>query len=346
MFKMTFAGMIAAAVIGMPAVADTINLRAIGLVSTHKHLTDIERAFYADLSKTTGMDFAVNFNPLDVVGVNMQDTMRLVRNGTFDIVETTIGSAARDDPFIEGLDLIGVSPDIETLQDTISAYRGNFSERVEQKFNAHVLGIWPFGPQMFFCKGDIKSLSDLSGKKVRSFTPTMSAFVEYLGATPVTLQFAEVYPALQRGVADCAITSPTSANTGNWPEVTNNMISLGINWSVQGHFMNLDKWNSLSPEQQTALQTAFADLEKAYWDIARNESQTAINCNVGLEPCEGYKKYNLTLVEPTDADRETVHKAISTVILPIWEKGCTANYVDCAEKWNSTIGAARGLKIH
>jgi TRAP-type C4-dicarboxylate transport system substrate-binding protein len=190
--KKTITGLIAATMLATPALAADVNLRAIGIVSTHKHLTELERSFYDGLAETTGIDITVNFNPLDVVGVNMQDTLRLVRSGTFDIVETTIGSAARDDPFVEGLDLIGVSPDMDTLEDTVNVYREVFAERMAEKFNAHVLALWPFGPQMFYCSDDVKSLDDLAGKKVRSYTPTMSALVESLGASPVTLQFAEV----------------------------------------------------------------------------------------------------------------------------------------------------------
>ncbi len=338
-------GLIAATLLASPALAQEVNLRAIGIVSTHQHLTDLERSFYEGLAETTGIDIAVNFNPLDVVGVNMQDTLRLVRSGTFDIVETTIGSAARDDPFVEGLDLIGVSPDMETLESTVDAYRDVFAERMAEKFNAHVLALWPFGPQMLFCSDDVKGLDDLAGKKVRSYTPTMSALLESLGASPVTLQFAEVYPALQRGVADCAITSATSGNTGNWPEVTDTLLTLGLSWSVQGHFMNLDSYNKLTAEQQQALDAAFNDLEGQYWELARNETQIAINCNVGQEPCEGYSKYDMTLVEPSEADRKKVLAAVDAVILPTWADGCTANYSDCAEKWNSTVGAARGLTI-
>ena len=205
--------------------------------------------------------------------------MRIVRSGTFDIVETTIGSASRDDPFLEGLDLIGVSPTIDTLEEVVNAYRNVFSERVEEKFNAKVLTLWPFGPQIFYCKGDVKRIADMEGLRVRSYTPTMSALVESFGATPVTLQFAEVYPALQRGVAECAITSPTSGNTGNWPEVTDSLFMLSVSWSVQTHLINLDTWNGLSADAQTKLMAAYADLEDQYWEMARtNNGATARRC--------------------------------------------------------------------
>ena len=95
------------------------SIRATGLVSTHKFHTALEQEFYSSLAEKTGIDLAVNFNPLDVVGVDMQDTLRMVRTGAFDIVQSTVGAAARDDAFLEGIDLIGVSTSMEQLEEAI-----------------------------------------------------------------------------------------------------------------------------------------------------------------------------------------------------------------------------------
>jgi len=211
----------------VPALAET-PIRATGLVSTHKFLTALEQEFYGGLAEKTGIDHAINFNPLDVVGVDMQDTLRMVRTGAFDIVQSTVGAAARDDAFLEGIDLIGVSTSMEQLQEAVDAFMPELEKRVAEKFNAKPLAVWPYGPQVFYCNADISSLDDFEGLKVRSYTSSMSTLIEALGATPVTMSFKEVYPALQRGVVDCAITSPTSGNTGNWPEVTTHFLPLGI----------------------------------------------------------------------------------------------------------------------
>ncbi|QJQ95202.1 MULTISPECIES: TRAP transporter substrate-binding protein [Halomonadaceae] len=339
------AGVTLAALAAAPLAAEEVRLNAIGIVSTHQHHTALEREFYDTLGEQTGLDVTVNFNPLDVVGVNMQDTLRMVRTGSFDVVETTIGAASRDDPFLEGLDLIGVSPDIETLGEVVDAYREVFAERAAERFNARVMTLFPFGPQVFYCSGELDGLADLAGKRVRTFTPSMSALLEYLDATPVTLQFAEVYPALQRGVAECGVTSPTSGNTGNWPEVTDSLYTLGVSWSVQAHMMNLDSWNALSPEAQEALDTAYTDLEEQYWDMARTLTQDAVNCSTGDEACEHYNRFDMTLVEPSEEDVALLNEAVSEVILPTWAETCNANYAECSSLWNSTVGQARGLRI-
>ena len=325
------------------AAADTLQLRASGLVSTHKFHIALEKDFYGNLAKKTGLDVAVNYNPLDVVGINMQDTLRMVKSGAFDIVETTIGSAARDDPFLEGIDLIGISTTMDELRESIDAYRDAFSKRVEERFNAKTLTLWPYGPQVFYCKAEIKDLSDFKGLKIRSYTPSMSALVSYLGATPVTLQFKEVYPALQRGVADCAITSPTSGNTGKWPEVTTHFLPLGISWSVNGHFMNLDKWNALSADEKTKMTTAFKEFEEGFWTLAKQNNGWAIACNTGGEGCKNYQKFNMKLVTPSAADRAMVQKAAVKEILPKWKETCDGVYAECSKIWDATIGKVRNV---
>jgi len=330
---------------GQSALAE-INLGAIGIVSTHLHHTEVEKDFYANLADTTGLDISVNFNPLNVVGVKMQDTLRFVRSGAFDVVQTTISAAARDDPFIEGIDLIGVSPDLDTLKEVVEVYRTPLEKRFAERFNARVMSLWPSGPQVFFCKGEVDGVQDLKGLRVRSYSISMSALLEELGATPVTMQFAEVYPALQRGVAECAVSSPPSANTGNWPEVTDSLVMHGISWAMNGHFMNLDTWNSLPSEAQEALDAAYQDLEDQYWDMARNLNDEAVNCTTGGDDCEGYNPFNMTLKEPSEGDIQLVNEAVESVILPLWADTCDQNYPECSRIWNETIGELRGLTIN
>lgn len=331
--------------IAAPAVAEPIALNVIGIVSTHEHHIALERDFYQTLAEKTGVDFKVNFNPLDVVSVNMQDTLRMAKSGTFDIVQSTIGPVARDDPFLEGIDLIGVAPTLDDIKTVIDAYRKPFAERVAAKFNARVMTVWPYGPQIFYCKEGVKGLDDFKNLKIRVYTRTMAALAQSLGATPVTLQFAEVYPALQRGVADCAVTSPTSGNTGNWPEVTKSFFPLGINWSVNAHFMNLDKWNKLTPEQQKALDAAFKSLEGQYWAMTKDLTADATACNTGQAGCNIYKKFEMNLVEVSEKDRETLKAAVEDVVLPTWKQACDSVYPECSDIWNRTVGKATGHTI-
>src|SRR5688572_7741016 len=196
--------------------------------SNNKHVDLVEKPFFLGLPKTTGIPLSVNYNPMDILNVQAADALRLLRSGTFDVMSVQIGMASRDDPFFEGLDLIGVSTNMKDLRQAVSAYRDAFDQRLQTRFNAKVMTLWPFGPQVFYCNKPIRTVDDIKGLKVRSFTPSMAALIQHLGATPITLQFSEVYTSLQRGVADCGVTSPTSGNTGKWPEVTTHFLPLSV----------------------------------------------------------------------------------------------------------------------
>ncbi|MDQ8022797.1 MAG: TRAP transporter substrate-binding protein [Moraxellaceae bacterium] len=328
------------------ALAEPTSMRIAGNFSSNtKHVDNIERPFFTNIPKILGAPMSINYNPMDAVGVQAADALRMLRSGTFDVMSVQIGMASRDDPFFEGVDLIGVSTNMKDLRAAVDAYRKVFDERLQKRFNAKVMTLWPFGPQVFYCNKPIKTLDDLKGLKVRSFTPSMAALIQSLGATPVTLQFSEVYPALQRGVADCGVTSPTSGNAGKWPEVTSYFLPLSVSGSVQGHFMNLDYWNKMSPAMQQKTLAAFKNMEDQMWQLAETANTDAMNCNVGAEPCTQGTKFKMNLVSVTPADDKKVKDAVGAVVLPLWKESCNKVDASCTATWNATVGKARGYVI-
>jgi TRAP-type C4-dicarboxylate transport system substrate-binding protein len=295
----------------------------------------------------SGAGFDVNRSEYQAVGIDLADGLRLLSTGAFDMATIQVGSVAKDDPFLEGIDLIGVSTNMQELKAAVDAYRDAFNARLEEKFGVTAPAIWPFGPQVFLCNAEMSSLDDLDGLKVRSFTASMSTLLESLGATPVTLSFPEVYPALQRGVATCGVTSPTSSNTGKWPEVTTHLYPLSVSGSVQAHMVNLDWLNGLTAEARTSFDEAMAAMEAELWDVAIKTNDTAQSCSTGGDCPEGgiYTSYGMTLVPVSDADKARVAEISTSAVLPEWAAKCEASYAGCTQIWNDTVGAARGLKI-
>ncbi|MCA3247000.1 MAG: TRAP transporter substrate-binding protein [Azospirillum sp.] len=341
-------GLIAAGLAaGAPALAQNPNtMRVAGNFSSNgKHVDGIERPFFQGLPTALGIPMTMNYNPMDVVNVQAADALRLLRSGTFDVMSVQIGMASRDDPFFEGIDLIGVSTDMRQLRAAVDSYRAAFDARLQQRFNAKVLTLWPFGPQVFYCNKEIRSIDDVRGLKVRSFTPSMAALIQHLGGTPITLQFSEVYPALQRGVADCGVTSPTSGNTGKWPEVTTHFLPLSVSGSVQGHFMNLDHWKRYTPAVQARILAEFKKMEDQMWALADTANGDAINCNTGRDPCVEGTKYNMRMVQVSPEDERKINAAVTAVVLPIWKATCNRVDPNCTTAWNETVGRARGFRI-
>src|SRR5690606_39127308 len=321
-------------------------MRAIGNFSANKAQVDgAERPFFAELAKNAGISTNIQYNPMDVVGIQAPDALRLLRSGAFDVMSVQIGMASRDDPFFEGIDLIGVAPTLPEVRKVVDAYREVFDQRLQERFRAKVLTLWPFGAQVTFCNANMESLDDLRGQKVRVYTPTMAALMSHLGATPVTLQLNEVYPSLQRGVVTCGVTSPTTGNSAKWPEVATHILPMSLAGSIQGHFVSLDHWNKYTPEQQQKLEAEFKKLEDQLWAIAKTVNEDAMNCNTGKEPCTTGTKINMEEITVTDADYKKLREGVIKEVLPTRKKTCHAIDPQCSQKWNDTVGQATGLKI-
>ncbi len=323
------------------------SMRVAGIASANRTHTDgVERPFFNGLAKAAGIKTQVTYNPYDVLGLQQGDALRSLRAGTFDVMAVQIGMAARDDAFFDGVDLVGVAPTMADLRKVVDAFRSTFDQRLQQRFNSKLLTMWPYGPQVIYCSTPIKSLDDLKGQKIRVHSQSLGALAQHFGATPVTLQFAEVYPALQRGVVNCAVTSPASGNTGKWPEVTSYIVPLSLGGGIHGHFVNLDYWKKFTPEQQAKIQAEFRKMEERMWIVANTGNDDAMNCNLGKEPCsKDHTKYAMKAVEVTPAEEQKFRAAVSKVVLPLYKTSCTAVEPKCAESWNGTIGKATGYKI-
>ena len=341
------AAVVAAILGGLPAAAEAQTpVRWLSQTATVNAQYPIE---IATMERITGSPtgLRVDRSEFMVLGLNLADALRLVRGGSYDIVSTQVGLASRDDTFLEGIDLIGVSTNMDDLQAAVDAYREVFDKRTNERFGAKVLAIWPFGPQVFFCNQPIKTLDDLKTLRVRSFTPSMSKLIEALGATPVSIPFPEVYPSLQRGVANCGVTSPTSANTGRWPEVTTHLLPLSVSGSIQAHLVNAAWWAKLTPQQQETMTKELRQMEKDLWALARTVNDDATNCSIGKEPCapKPHGKYTMTLAEVAPSDLERVRKISQELVLTEWATRCEKSYPHCKETWNGSIGKARSITI-
>lgn len=300
---------------------------------------DKEQPFFEQLAAKTGLNLAVQYVPVDVAGIPDTDGLRVLKSGLFNIVSIRGPQVSRDEPTILGLDLVGLNPSFEAGRKHTAAYFDVLDRRLQANFNAKLLGVWPAGPQVIFCKPAIKGLADLKGLKVRVGDQNSANFIAGLGAIGVPMPFGEVQQSLARGVVDCAITGPASANSGGWPEATTTVLPLALQLAVNGYAINLDTWKKLSAADQSKLQKAIATLSDDIWAYSRDLYDDAMRCNTGATPCKLGKPYKLTSVAVTPADLATVKAALTERSLPVWAKQCNAVNAKCEADWKATIGA-------
>jgi TRAP-type C4-dicarboxylate transport system substrate-binding protein len=282
-----------------------------------------------------------DITPLDQMGIDDKTMLRLLKLGVMDFAGMDISKMAGDDPRFEACDLAGLTLDPDKARAGCNAYRAVIDRQMQQNWNAKLLAFGGNTPQVFWCRQPVNGLDDLKGKKIRVFNNTMRDFLSGLGATAVSMAFAEVVPALNNGVVDCGVTGSLSGNTAGWPEVTKSLYNMSLGWSINVLAVNLNSWNRLDPKVQAFLLEQVKAYESKMWDTIKKATMEADNCNTGKQPCTLGKLANIQLVavKPTEADAHK--KLVEGTVLAGWAKRCG---VECAKEWNETVGKVLGLK--
>jgi len=321
----------------------SVNLKVSGGNRTQNMFRYIQEPFFTkELTEASGGAITTNFGSLDDLGIQGPEVLRLLRLGMFDISEGTLSYMAGEDPHFDALDLPGVTADIEVQRKTADAYRPTLERIMADKFNVKLLSMSPIALQAIYCKGGVEGLASLKGKKVRTYNRAMSDLVEALGAATVNIPFAEVVPAMQRGVADCAVTGTSAGNTARWWEVTDTLYMIPMGWAMTFFGANLDNWNRLDPRVQDFLTEQFKGMEDRQWAQAAADVQDGVNCNTGLGECKDGIPANpaMKLVELSEADAREAQSLMRDSVLKGWAERCGS---DCAADWNEKVGVIVGV---
>ncbi len=322
----------------------TVNLKVSGGNQTQNIVRYLQKPFFTkELSEKTGGAITATYGSLEELGLKGPEVLRLLRLGVFDISEGTLSYMAGEDPAFDALDLPGVTLDIDTQRKTADAFRPVLAKRMAEKFNTKLLVMNPIALQVFYCRGQIDGMASLKGKKVRTFNRAMAGLMEGIGAASINLPFAEVVPAMQRGVADCAITGTSAGNTARWWEVTDRLYMLPMGWSMTFLGMNMASWQRFDAKTQAFLEKEFAAYEDRAWAQAKSDVQDGINCNTAKGECKDgiVATTPMTLVPVSDQDRGIAANTVRERVLPDWASRCGA---DCAREWNQTVGKIVGFE--
>ena len=301
-----------------------------------------EKPFWEDqLGELSNGKLSAKINPITELGLKGFEVARLTKIGVFDVVFGSFGYVASEAPEIEGADLSSVSNDFQEGRKLVTAYKGVLDRVFEQKYGLKFLFAYPFPSQMIFCSKPVTKLSDLKGKKVRVYATTLGDFVEGLGGTSVTISFAEVVPALQKGVADCGITGTMPAYNAKWHEVITHAMKVRVGMGLSFMAMNLKKWNGLNADTQKFFLDQSARLEDEIWAAMEAEDEEALRCLSGKGgECSKGTAGSVVITEPTAEDLSLRKKVLEESVLKKWAARCSKQ---CVANWNATAGKVAGV---
>lgn len=326
-----------------PAMAE--DLAVVGSWSGLPLHKQFEAPFWTDVLPTVG-DGALSaaLTTHDQMGLGVADVFRLLGEGVYDVAMTVGDYAVADAPALEGLDVPLIATDAASARAAVDAARPMVEDIYAQTFNSQVLAIAPYPPQVVFCNAEVASLADLEGLKVRASGRMTALFLEALGAEGVNVSFGEVPGALQRGVVDCAVTGAGSGYNAGWWEVSTHLMAIPLGgWDPVVTAMNMDAWNALAADQQSALMDAIkTEFEEPAWAAAQDGLAMDIACLTGTSECTLGDARDMTLVEGGQADVEAARTILIEQVLPDWAERAGG---DWAQRWNASVGETTGVQI-
>jgi TRAP-type C4-dicarboxylate transport system substrate-binding protein len=202
-------------------------------------------------------------------------TFDAVKDGLVDVsyVTASYTPARHVLPLLPELPGGGATAEINSV--AYSRIHWKYLQQAGEYKGVKLLGVFTHGPgQMFNTKRPITKVEDLAGMKIRSGGGISEEMARALGASAFVKPAPESYELLSSGVADGTFFPSESIISFKLGPVIKyaTLFPGGFYCSAFGFFMNEDKWNKLSKEDQDAITSvsgeALARLAGKAWDAA------------------------------------------------------------------------------
>ena len=291
----------------------------------HLLTKDVLQAWAANVEKAT--NGRVKFQMLAKHPSAAPGTFDAVRDGLVDVSYVTASYTPARHPLPLLAELPGAGATAEINSVAFSRIHWKYLQAAHEYKGVKLLGVWTHGPgQMFTVKKPVTSVADLAGMKIRSGGGISEAAAKALGASPLVKPAPESYEILSSGIADGTFFPSESIKSFNLDKVVKyaTFFPGGFYSSSFGFFMNQEKWDKLSKQNQDAILSvsgeALARLAGKAWDAADK---------VGLDTM---KAAGVQITEASPAFVADVRR-LTAPLAQDWIKSANAKGVDGAKAY-------------
>ncbi len=216
---------------------------------TH-HLSVWQRNWAADLEKASGGRIKVQ--ELPKAPAAPPGTFDAVRDGLVDFsyVTASYTPARHILPLMAELPGAGATAEINSV--AYSRIYWKHFHKVGEYNGVKLMAVWTHGPGQMFTKKPVKTLEDFKNMKIRTGGGISEQVITVLGGSPFFKPAPESYELLNTGVADGVFFPFESIVSFKLDKVIGQATVFpgGLYSSAFGFFMNQDKWNKLSKQDQ------------------------------------------------------------------------------------------------
>ena len=317
---------LAGAILALPAQAQApVTLTYSSWVPPTHHLTIWQANWAAQVEKAT--DGRVKFQGLPKAPAAAPGTFDAVRDGLVDLsyVTASYTPARHILPLMAELPGAGNTAEINSV--AYSRIHWKYFQKVGEYKGVKLLGVWTHGPGQMFTKKAVSKIDDVKGLKIRTGGGIAEAVANAIGASAFVKPAPESYELMNSGVADGVFFPFESIVSFKLESVVGQATVFpgGMYSSAFGFFMNEDKWNKISKQDQAIIEKYSGEY------AARSNGQSWDRADkVGLD---ALNKAGAKVVQANPAMVAEVQKR-SASIIDDWIKKASAKGVDARAALN------------
>ncbi len=163
-------------------------------------------------------------------------------------------------------------------------------------------------PQMLvFAKAQPATPEDMKGLQIRATSGTSINMIENMGASVVSMGFADVFLSLDRGVIDGAMSSPVMMDTNAWYDVTSYLMDENFFWGVCFCAVNKAQFEALPEDCQNAITQAGQEQHDTIMGMVQELGDSAL-ADMQANGVELYE-VDATMKEAFETQAEELKKA-------------------------------------
>jgi TRAP-type C4-dicarboxylate transport system substrate-binding protein len=271
------------------------------------------KAFAEDVNKATGgkLDISVHSNG---TLIKHPDILRAVSTGQVSIAEFLLGQFSNEDPVFAADNVPFVAPGYDAAFKFYQAQKPVLEKKLQGRGLRLLYAVaWP--GQGIYTRDPLKSVADLKGTKMRTYSPLTARLAELLGASPTVVQVPEVPQMFATGAMQAMVTSSATGTATKAWEFVKNYTKTNA-WNPKNVVVvNQRAFSRLPKEQQNALTKAAAAAEPRGWEMSKARER---------EGDETLAKNGVSVSEPTPELKAALAK-IGEQMAAEWEKSAGAD---------------------
>jgi TRAP-type C4-dicarboxylate transport system substrate-binding protein len=266
------------------------------------------KAFADDVKKSTNGQLEITVHSNNSL-IKHPDILRAVSTGQVNIAEFLLGQFANEDPVFAADNVPFVAPGYDGAMKFYKAQKPVLEKKLQGRGLRLLYAVaWP--GQGLYTKDPLKSVSDLKGQKMRTYSPLTSRLAELLGSTSVQVQVTDVPQMFATGAMQAMVTSSATGTATKAWEFVKNYTKTNA-WNPKNVVVvNERAFRALPKPQQDAIVKAAAAAEPRGWEMSKAREK---------EGDEALAKNGVTVVEANKELRTALSK-IGQQMAAEWEK--------------------------